>query len=617
MSDKIENSPSIGVPANDKSASAGTLSYAGPKAVSAAKGVLSLEAWSPLKIPLFRTIWGTSLLANTGIWMREAAAPWMMGLLSSSTVMVSLMQSASSAPLAIFAIPAGVLSDMYDRRKMLAITQIWVVISAIVLGLTIYSGRATPQLLLGLTFIMQIGVAFSQPPFQAIVPELVPPSEMPWAVALNAVMLNLSRAMGPAIAGTIMGSFPKAKITHGIGWTFFLMACCFCPLIFSLFMWKRPQQKQSQPEKIGDAVKASFRYLRNSKPLWAVQLRVIIFISCAVCLWGLIPKIVKNQLHGEAGSQGLVMTFLGLGAVIGVFVMPELQRRLSIDGMVAICTVLYGGGLIVLSTISKVWIACPVMAFIGFAWVVVPTNFNIATQRSVPNWIKGRALGVYTMALWGTWAICSPIWGGVAGRFDTSTALFRAGCGVIIGVVAAAIFKLTYAVGMDFTSAKQPAPAEPANIEALKTKPFWITVAYKIGSANASRANSVLSDLRQQRIRNGATDWRFKYFSDQQQLTEIFQVPNWTSMLRHVDRTTNADLVLQEKMASLQIAESGQPVIAFETTAPFDGDKKEINIDTFFQGMSRAAVDFTTRLDSAAESDTYRKPWQRKTDESK
>src|SRR5215470_13652584 len=161
----------------------------------------SPSAWSPLRHPLFRAVWLASLVSNVGTWMQNTAAAWMMTALSPSPLLVALMQTATSLPFFLLALPAGAMADIVDRRRVLSWTQAAMLLAAAALGVLSLLGMVTAWGLLGLTFALGIGGALTAPAWQAFTPDLVPRADLAAAVALTGVSFNMARAVGPALGG--------------------------------------------------------------------------------------------------------------------------------------------------------------------------------------------------------------------------------------------------------------------------------------------------------------------------------------------------------------------------------------------------------------------------------
>ena len=191
------------------------------------------SAWQPLSNSLFRAIWLAAVASNIGTWMHNVGADWLMTTLAPSPFMVALMQTAENAPLFLLALPAGALADIIDRRRLLLYTQGWMLLSAISLAVLTLLGLTTPWVLLVLIFCLGLGSALNAPAWQAIIPELVPRSELPAAVSLNSVAFNIARAVGPALGGLLVAAL-------GSGPVFLLNAVSFLGVIVVLYRWRRP-----------------------------------------------------------------------------------------------------------------------------------------------------------------------------------------------------------------------------------------------------------------------------------------------------------------------------------------------------------------------------------------
>src|SRR5262249_22046249 len=187
--------------------------------------------WSPLREPLFRSLWVAAVISYTGTWMQNVGAGWLMTQLTMSPLMVSLVQAATTLPVFLVILPAGALADMVDRRRFLLITQGWMVAAAALLGLFTLLGHVTPWVLLIFTFALGLGAVMNDPAWQAITPEIVSPRQHAPAVALNSVGFNVARAVGPALGGVVIA-------IAGSGVAFLLNAASFFGVIFFLYRWR-------------------------------------------------------------------------------------------------------------------------------------------------------------------------------------------------------------------------------------------------------------------------------------------------------------------------------------------------------------------------------------------
>ena len=190
---------------------------------------IGTSPWSPFRIRVFRYVWFATLISNIGSWMHEVGAGWLMAMLSTSPIMVALVQTATTMPVFLLAIPAGALADIFDRRLYLITALLWMMFIAFVLGILTIIGITNEWILVVLTFALGIGTAMMMPALASITPELVPRPELHKAVALNAMGINLSRAIGPACAGVIIAA-------AGSGAVFLINAVSF--LIVVIVLWR-------------------------------------------------------------------------------------------------------------------------------------------------------------------------------------------------------------------------------------------------------------------------------------------------------------------------------------------------------------------------------------------
>jgi len=218
------------------------------------------SAWSPLRESVFRALWIATVVSNIGTWMQDVGESWLMTSLTTSPVLVALVETAGSLPVVLVALPAGALADIVDRRRLLLVMQIWMFVAAGAMGLLALMGQMTPGRLLSLTFLLGVGSAMSNPIWQAITPELVSPADLPAAITLNAVAINIARAIGPALGGFIVAA-------SGPWAVFLLNAASFIGITMVVYRWRpAPRKSKLPPEEIIGAMRAGTRYLRLYRP---------------------------------------------------------------------------------------------------------------------------------------------------------------------------------------------------------------------------------------------------------------------------------------------------------------------------------------------------------------
>jgi MFS family permease len=505
-------------------------------------------AWSPLRVTVFRALFFAALVSNIGTWMHEVGAAWLMTSLTSSPLLVALLGTASSLPLFLFALPAGAVGDLVDKRKYLLFTQAWMTVVAGVLGAVTLFGWMTPWLLLALTCALGIGVAMNQPVWQAIVPEIVPREELAKAITLSGVSLNLARAIGPAAAGLIL-----AATSPGI--VFLINAASFVAVLLVLYRWERTPTGSGLPaEHAGSAVRAGLRYLRHAPDFQAVLMRTGLFVLSASAVWALLPLVGRQSLGLDSLGYGFLVGALGTGAVLMAMVLPRVRARLSVDQLVWVATAAFAGVAFTLAFVRVAALVYLAMAVAGAAWISTMSSFNVASQLMSASWVRSRALAAYSIAFQGGLALGSALWGTVASRFGIGTALTAAGVGLLVGLAASRAFPLTGRDDRDLTpSLHWPQPllvpeARPGD------GPVLVVIEYWVSPENAEPFLEAVHEMERVRRRDGGMEWSvYQDAADHTRYVETFLAESWTEHLRQHQRVTMADREIERRIRSFCI----------------------------------------------------------------
>jgi len=515
------------------------------------------SAWSPLKLPLFRALWIAAVFSNIGTWVHDVGAGWLMTGLSASPFMVSLVQTAATLPMFFLALPAGALSDIVDRRNLLMASQLWMLALAVVLGALAYLERVGSGSLLILTFLMNLGAAMSLPAWSALAPELVSREELPSALALNSLGINISRAIGPALGGFMISAF-------GAHWAFFFNALSFMTVLIILHQWDRPEKENNLPaERFLSAMRLGVRFAKNSPELKSVLYRTAAFIFPASALWALLPLVAKDLLNGDSTDYGVLLTFIGAGAVCGAAALPKLKARFSIDALVAGGIVSLAGVLSLTGYLHDFKLACLAMFAGGIAWLALLSNLNLSAQISVPSWVRARAMAIYYMLFFfGGMAGGSLAWGALANIIGISNTLYCAGTALICGLLATRSYSLNGGESMNLApSLHWPTPDVMIDME-HEDGPVLITVEYEIETKRSDEFKEALQKIRRGRLRDGALHWGlFHDTENPDRYVENFIVESWAEHMRQHDRVTHADKAVQEIAWSFHVG-AGKPKVS-------------------------------------------------------
>ncbi len=514
-----------------------------------------LAALEPLKLPVFRMLWSTWLIANICMWMNDVAAAWMMTSLTTSPIWVALVQSASTLPVFLLGLPSGALADILDRRRWLVATQFWLAGTAVVLCAALALDLMTAPLLLALTFANGIGLALRWPVFAAIVPELVPRPQLPAALGLNGIAMNASRIVGPLTAGVLIAS-------AGTVWVFALNAVLSVASGFVVMRWRREHTPNPLGrEKLIGAMRVGVQFVRQSQRMRAVLVRVSIFFFHSTALLALLPLLARNLQGGGAGTFTLLLAAMGAGAIIAVLFLPRLRQALGRDQLVLRGTLLQSAATAVMAFAPNAWVAVPAMFFGGMAWIAVANSLSVSAQLALPDWVRARGMSMYQMAIMGASAIGAAIWGQVAtvSNLEISLAI-AAASGTLLMLMA--LRWVTDLSGEDDTSPAQAGWAAGPPTEAPQENGrVVITVEFLIDPARAAAFHLVMQQTRRARLSQGAVGWELLHdIAQPERYVEQIVDESWTDHLRRFNRATASDMALRERRLAFHLGETA-PVV--------------------------------------------------------
>src|SRR5450432_1000993 len=431
------------------------------------------SAWSPLKNALFRSLWIATIVSNIGTWMQDVGAGWLMTSLSSSPSLVALVEAADSFPLMLLALPAGALADIVDRRRLLIVVQVYMLLVAGALGILTWLDLTTPWVLIGFVFALGVGSAMVMPAWAAIVPDLVPADDMPAAIALNSIAINVSRAIGPAIAGVLVAAV-------GAWLVFVLNALSYIGILYVLLRWRREHHKSTLPaERFVSAIRVGMRFVAHTRPLQNVLVRAMAFFIFASATWSLLPLVVRRELGRGPETYGLLLTCIGVGAVGGAMWLPRVRAILSRDAMVAAASILYALAAAGLAHIHYVPLLALAMLATGVAWIAILSTLQISAQLTLHEWVRARGLATFVAVFMGGMALGAILWGQVANRTGIPLALTVAALGMAGATALTWTFRLGGKHKHDFTpSMLWPVPLLAEDAEG--DSPTLVTIHYRI-----------------------------------------------------------------------------------------------------------------------------------------
>ncbi len=502
--------------------------------------------WRPLRGPTFRNLLFADVVSDMGTFMQSVGAAWLMVSLHAGPLYVALTQTASALPFFVFALPAGSIGDIVDRRKLILFTEVWMAGVAVVLAGVTIGGLITPPLLLLLTFALSAGDAFESPSWRAALPELVPNEDLASASALNGIEFNFARAVGPALAGVVIAA-------AGVGTAFAINAASFIGVIVVVARWKRPHRKRSGPaETLGGATAAAIRYVRYSPGVRTVLLRSGAGMFFASALLALLPSVAHGVSDSPLG-YGLLLGCFGLGAVLGAVLMQRARARWSAEVVVSGGVVIFGLGTIAAGILHRLPALGASLIISGAAWIVFISLFNVLVLNLAPDWVRARVLAVSMLVFQGAMAGGSAAWGALAGRIGIHPALLWAGAGIIATAGLGLFFKLPDATADLTPWARWRTPnLLDQNSSLADAGPILVTVEYEVDPQKEENFLEAMHKYERIRRRDGAFEWGiFRDLENPSHYLETFLVDSWAEHLRQHERLTRADSQVEERVQSL------------------------------------------------------------------
>jgi MFS family permease len=429
-------------------------------------------------------------------------------------------------------------------------------VSAVTLGVLTLFGLTTPWILLVLIFSLGLGSALNAPAWQAIVPELVPRSDLHVAVSLNSVAFNIARAVGPALGGMIVAA-------SGSWAVFLLNSLSFVGVLAVLYRWRRQAVESISPtERIVGAMRAGLRYVRHAPDLRAVLVRTAAFISCASALWAMLPLVARQQLGLGAFGYGVLLGGLGVGAILGALILPTLRPKLSVNVLIICGTIIFAAAMAALATVHIFALLCLAMTAGGTAWMTLMSSLNVSVQTIVPAWVRARTLAIYLLVFFGGMALGSALWGVVATHIGISDALLSAAAAALIaGAAAAYFFPLRIRKELDLEPSMHWADPVVVTEPHPQDGPVLVTVDYKIEPERAEEFVEAMRESKRILRRAGAIRWGL--FADTAlpgHYVETFLVESWAEHMRQHARVTNEDRLAQDLARSFHLGDSA-PVV--------------------------------------------------------
>ena len=523
---------------------------------------ISVSGLSPFKYSIYKTLWIAVLFSYVGAAMYDVGASWLMTSLAPNPLFVSLITTATTLPIFLFALPSGILSDIFDRRSILLITCAYMFTISTVLGILTLVGLTTATVLLILTFALGAGTTMIRTPIIPIMSGLVSRSELPNALTLSALASNLGRVIGPTVGGFIVAAIAPWAV-------FFLNSASFVGMIIVLSRLPRKpgtQQRSLPPENIIRAIRVQMRYIRYSQAARVLIVRAGLFTLCSSALLSLLPLLAKHQLGLDSTGFGLLLGSFGMGAIIGgIVILPRLRPKASVESLITGSIALLAIVTFTMGYVRDFAILCLVMGLGGAAYITILSKFYTIGVKSAPRWIGARVLAVYLLILNGGLVVGSIIWGTVANTFGIPDTLLVASLTLGATIIAKKRYSSTLLEDLDFTPASDHWSLPPQSLvdPSQNDSQALITIEY-------NKIDPKLSDEFEQSVRElgrilkseGMAYWElFQDPSDIGHYIEIRIADTWTDHMRQHEYVTKNVQFMENKIRAL-IKDCPQPIMS-------------------------------------------------------
>jgi predicted MFS family arabinose efflux permease len=380
----------------------------------------------------FGTFWFASLLSSLGTWAQQVAEPWLLLGLGASPFVVGLDSFAGDAPVWLLTLVGGMLADRTDRRRVISLFQSIQMLCPTAIVVLIVTGIVRPWTIVLLSAIVGVTDALSMPSFQSIVPSIVDHDQIDRGLALNATQFNLSRILGPAVAGVLMSSIGALAC-------FVVSAVSYIPFI-GVALWVLPPWTPpvAAPRRLHPF--ADLRGIVRQRALRRALLTVLATSVFCSPLITFTPVLVKDVFHGDAGRFSAAIASFGVGGLLGAVTLMSTAASIDRRRLSSAFALVYGAVLVLVASAPQYWALPPLLVAAGVAMTISNTSSNSLLQATANAGQLGQTVSLYMLAVRGGSSIGALLTGVEIGAFGVRRAL-------LVNGIAALVFQGTIAIG--------------------------------------------------------------------------------------------------------------------------------------------------------------------------
>ncbi|WP_347712943.1 MFS transporter [uncultured Fretibacterium sp.] len=388
----------------------------------------SRETFRSLQSRNFRLFMTSQVVSMTGIWMQRMATVWLVLSLTDSPFLSSSNDFASQIPVLVLGLFSGALIDRVDKKHLIQVTQFMLLLIALLMGSLTLSQRASYPVILMVSILLGSINAFDMPARQACISEMVDrPDFLSNAIALNSAVFNLSRVIGPSVAGFIVAAV-------GEGYCFLLTGLAFLAPIYALFIMRLPPQAPPETPRagVGQSVREGLVYIGENR-----HLGVVLLLMCAVSFLGMpiyvtFSALVKLVLREDASLFGLILGCVGLGALSSTMRIASAPSIRGFPARMFWALIVMGTGLLSMALARNRWILLPMSALVGGGLVYSTTGCNTMLQTFISDDMRGRVMSLYVMAFSGFAPLGSLAAGAIMSRVGVTWSILFQGAGCFL-----------------------------------------------------------------------------------------------------------------------------------------------------------------------------------------
>jgi MFS family permease len=383
----------------------------------------------------FRLFWIGQAVSTTGTWMQGTGQAWLVLQLTNSPLALGALTTFQTLPVMIFGLFGGVVADRFPKQKLLLFTQTTMLIQALLLGFLTWSGQIALWHLYTMALTLGVMNALDNPSRQTIVSELVGVEDMPNAVALNSMVFNAARLVGPALGGVTIALI-------GVAGCYFVNATTFLATIAGLLMMQaRPMAASVRDTRRGAMilqVRDGLRYAVTTPEVCFIMILMAVIGTFGYNFAVILPLIATYVLNAEPSAFGLLSSAIGVGSLLASVVIAGRNtptRRRILFGAAGFSLLLLG-----LSLTSSWMVMLPLLVVLGGFSIVFSSTANVRLQTITPPALRGRVMSIYMLTFMGSAPIGSLVVGTLAERQSVQMAVGEMAGICLLGVAAAFLY---------------------------------------------------------------------------------------------------------------------------------------------------------------------------------